>query len=178
MKLFKYLWYYRFFIDCCCIKCNCVISTTLNSSINTITESSFEKINPFFLYGVISWYISANPIFLNPRTFSVRNTRAVPESQILCLWHVNSQFWNITKNIWYLILHNVLWFNLFVTSKNETTNSPIHKFKVLQKRPDSLLNPLFNCVLFLISYFKKKFKRCFSIFKALKDILQHFKFVN
>ena len=23
-------------------------------------------------------------------------------------------------------------FNLFVTSKNETTNSPIHKFKVLQ----------------------------------------------
>ena len=36
--------------------------------------------------------------------------------------------------------------NLFVTSKNETTNSPIHEFK----EPESLLNPLFNGVLFLI----------------------------
>ena len=25
------------------------------------------------------------------------------------------------------------WYNLFVTSKNETTNSPIHEFKVLHK---------------------------------------------
>ena len=33
-------------------------------------------------------------------------------------------------------------------------------------------------VSFLIYYFKKHFKPCFFISKALKDILQHFKFVN
>ena len=32
--------------------------------------------------------------------------------------------------------------------------------------------------LFLIYYFKKHFKSCLFILKALKDILQHFKFVN
>jgi phosphatidylglycerophosphate synthase len=35
-----------------------------------------------------------------------------------------------------------------------------------------------NGVLFLVYYFKKHFKACFFILKALKDILQHFKFVN
>ena len=41
-----------------------------------------------------------------------------------------------------------------------------------------LLKALFNGVFFLIYYFKKHFKPCFFILKALKDILQHFKFVN
>ena len=44
--------------------------------------------------------------------------------------------------------------------------------------PESFLKPVFNGVLFLISYFKKHFKPCFFILKALKDILQHIKFVN
>ena len=65
-------------------------------------------------------------------------------------------------------------YNLFMTSKNETKNSPIHEYKVLQARPESLLIPLFNGVFFLIYHFKKHFKPCLSIFKALKDILQHF----
>ena len=46
-------------------------------------------------------------------------------------------------------------YNLFMTSKNETKNSPIHEYKVLQARPESLLIPLFNGVFFLIYYFKK-----------------------
>ena len=37
-------------------------------------------------------------------------------------------------------------YNLFVTSKNETTNSPIHKFKVLHKGQRAYKNP------FLIVY--------------------------
>ena len=41
-----------------------------------------------------------------------------------------------------------------ITSKNKTTNLLIHEFKVLHK-VQSLLNPLFNCVLFLICCFKK-----------------------
>ena len=43
-------------------------------------------------------------------------------------------------------------FNLFVTSKNETTNSPIHEFEVCtRKRPESLLKPLF-CGTYIIYY--------------------------
>ena len=60
-----------------------------------------------------------------------------------------------------------------VTSKNETKNSPIHEF-----RPESFLKPLFNGVLFLIYYFKKHSQPCLFIWKALKDILQHFELVN
>ena len=50
------------------------------------------------------------------------------------------------------LIHYIFWLlgfranNLFVTSKNVTTNSPIHEFKVL---PESLLKPLFYGVLFL-----------------------------
>ena len=62
--------------------------------------------------------------------------------------------------------------NLFVTSKNETMNSPIHEFKVLHKG-QRLLNPLFK-VSFII--LKSILSLCLK--KALKDILQHFKFVN
>ena len=40
------------------------------------------------------------------------------------------------------------------------------------------LKPLFIGVLFLNYYFKKHFRPCFFILKALKDILKHFKFVN
>ena len=36
----------------------------------------------------------------------------------------------------------------------------------------------FNGVLFPIYYFKKHFRPCFFILKALKDILKHFEFVN
>ena len=62
-------------------------------------------------------------------------------------------------------------------SKNETPNSPIHEFSA-KLRPENLLKPLFNGVLFLNDYFNKHFKPSFFISKALKDILQHFRFVN
>ena len=45
-----------------------------------------------------------------------------------------------------------------MTSKNKTTNSPIHKMVYY----------------FLSITLKKHFKSCFFILKALKDILQHF----
>ena len=51
---------------------------------------------------------------------------------------------------------------LFVTSKRETSNSPIHEFRVLH-RDQSLLKPLFNGLLFLVLYLKKHFKPCFFI---------------
>ena len=51
-------------------------------------------------------------------------------------------------------------YNLFVKSKNEFSNSPIHEFKVLHKS-QSLLKPLFNGVLVLSYYFKKHFQPCF-----------------
>ena len=68
-------------------------------------------------------------------------------------------------------------FNLFVTSKNEITNSPIHEFKVLHKGQRAFYS-LSIIVYYFLSYFKKHFKPCFFILKALKDPLQHFKFVN
>ena len=66
--------------------------------------------------------------------------------------------------------------SLYVTSRKETINSPINRFKVCTvKMPASLSKHL---VLYLIHYFKKHFKPCFFILKAFKDILQHFEFVN
>ena len=62
--------------------------------------------------------------------------------------------------------------------KNESTNSPIHEFKVLHKCQRAFLNPLFKDLLFIIHYFKKHSKSSFFILKASKDILQLFKFVN
>ena len=40
--------------------------------------------------------------------------------------------------------------NLFMTSKNEYSNSPIHEFKVLLKSQRAFIKPLFNGVLLLI----------------------------
>ena len=51
--------------------------------------------------------------------------------------------------------------NLFVTSKNETTISPIHEFKVLPV-PDSHLNLLFNGVYFLFITLKNILSLAFS----------------
>ena len=67
-------------------------------------------------------------------------------------------------------------YNLFVTSKKR--NHQFTDFKKCCKRPECLIKPLFNGVLFLIYYFNNHFKPCFFLLKALKDILQHFKFVN
>ena len=61
--------------------------------------------------------------------------------------------------------------NLFVTSKNETTNSPIHEFKeslfaFLKGSLKAYKTPLFygahHGVLFLICYFKKHLRLAFS----------------
>ena len=60
-------------------------------------------------------------------------------------------------------------------NKKETTNSLIQS---TAKISASLLKPLCNDILFLIHYFKKHFRPCFFILKALKDLLKHFKFVN
>ena len=54
-------------------------------------------------------------------------------------------------------------YNLFVTSKNEFSNSPILQFTNLKcciKAKEPFKTP-FNGVLVLIYYFKKHFKRCF-----------------
>jgi hypothetical protein len=40
-------------------------------------------------------------------------------------------------------------FNLFVTSKNETTNSPIHKFKVLHTGQRAFQSPFLMAYYFL-----------------------------
>ena len=54
--------------------------------------------------------------------------------------------------------------NLFVTSKNETTNSPIDQFTNLKSciKAREPFYPLFNDVLFIT--LKKHFKSCFLIF--------------
>ena len=93
-------------------------------------------------------------------------------NSLLANMHLSSKMGCVTCiiNVWEII-------NLFVTSKNETTNSPIHQFTSLKWRPESLLKPLFDGVLFLVYYFKKHFEPCFFILQALKDILQHCKFV-
>ena len=60
--------------------------------------------------------------------------------------------------------------NLFMTSKNETTNSPNHEFKVLNK------GQILNDVLFLIYYFKK-----LTLLFHFRGIKRHFaalQFVN
>ena len=57
--------------------------------------------------------------------------------------------------------------NLFMTSKNETTNSPIHEFKVLQN--------VLKCFL------KEKIRNNTTLKRVLKDSLafmQYFKFLN
>ena len=65
-------------------------------------------------------------------------------------------------------------YNLRHQKKNpETTNSPIRS---AAKRPESLLKHISWCVT-TIYYFNKHLKPCFFILKALKDIMQHFKFV-
>ena len=61
-----------------------------------------------------------------------------------------------------------LLFNLFVTSNNETTNSPVHQFmnlKCCTKAREPFKIP-FNGVLFLIYYFKQHFKPCFFTLKT------------
>ena len=67
-------------------------------------------------------------------------------------------------------------YNLFVTSKNKTMNSPIHQLCCIKAR--KLLKLLVNGVLFHIYYIKRHSKPCLFILKALKDILRHFKLVN
>ena len=56
----------------------------------------------------------------------------------------------------------------------------IHQFTNLKccKKAREPFKTLFNGILFLIYYFKKHFQRYFFILKALKDILQHFEFMN
>ena len=61
-----------------------------------------------------------------------------------------------------------------MASKNETTNSPVHEFKVLHTGQRAFENPFLMVYYFLFITSKT--------FQALpfhfKDILQHFKFVN
>ena len=66
--------------------------------------------------------------------------------------------------------------------QSEINKTPVrnHEFTNSKccKKAREPFKTLFNGVLFLIYYFKKHFQSCFFILKALKDILQHFKFVN
>ena len=59
-------------------------------------------------------------------------------------------------------------YNLFVTSKNEFSNSRILSAAY---KPKSLLEPIFNGVLVLIYYFKKHFKPRFLILKTFCSTL-------
>ena len=57
--------------------------------------------------------------------------------------------------------------NLFVTSKNKTTNSPIHEFKVLQKDQRAFQNPSLMVYYFLFIT-SKTFKALHFCFKGIK----------
>ena len=52
--------------------------------------------------------------------------------------------------------------NLFVTSKNETTNSPIHKFKKLHKGQRAFLNPFLMVFYFIFITLKNILSLAFS----------------
>jgi len=52
--------------------------------------------------------------------------------------------------------------NLFVTSKNETTNSPIHEFKVLHKGQSSFQNPFLKVYYYLFINLKPILSLAFS----------------
>ena len=56
--------------------------------------------------------------------------------------------------------------NLFVTLKNETTNSPIHEFKLLHK--GQITQTVYY---FLFLTLKKHFKPCFFILKTFCSTL-------
>ena len=72
----------------------------------------------------------------------------------------------------YLILLTCLW--------HQNTKPRILQFTNLKccMKAREPFKPGYNGALFLFYYFKKYFKPCFFILKALEDILQHFKFVN
>ena len=62
-------------------------------------------------------------------------------------------------------------FLLFVTSKNQITNSPINEFKVLHTGQRAFENPYLMEYYFLFITLKERyFKACFFILKALTDI--------
>ena len=62
---------------------------------------------------------------------------------------------------------SVSWFNNITFSWHQKMKPPIHQFKLLHK-DQSLLQPLFNGVLFLIHYFRNISSLVFSFLKALK----------
>lgn len=64
------------------------------------------------------------------------------------------------------------------TSKKQNTKPQIHQFKVLQKRPESLSKHLLTVCYYLFITLTNILSLAFSFKKALKDIMQHFKFKN
>ena len=60
-------------------------------------------------------------------------------------------------------------YNVFVTSKNKTTNLPIHEYNVLH---------FFMVYYFLLIILRDILSIAFSFLNALKYILQYFRFVN
>ena len=75
-------------------------------------------------------------------------------------------------------------------STNRNNNKPVHDIKKTKPRIHQFTNSkcykktrepfktLFNGLLFIMYYLKIHFQPCLFILKALKDILQHFKFVK
>ena len=59
-------------------------------------------------------------------------------------------------------------FNLFVTSKNETTNSPIHKFKLLHKARGSFKRSCISAEWFALGYIVSR-SRTFNLFVTSKN---------
>ena len=75
-------------------------------------------------------------------------------------------WWNFSRNT-QTFFEEFRSFDLFVTSKNEITNPPIHKLKCCMKTRKPFKTP-FNGASFLIYYIKKHFKPCFFHFKGFK----------
>ena len=103
-----------------------------------------------------TWFLTFNSI-ATERWKSLGRSNPYPMNQKLTRWRPKTCSWHQKK-----------------------TKPPIHRFTNLKccEKAREPFKPLFNGVLFLIYYFKKHFQPCIFIWKALKNILQHFKFVN
>ena len=78
--------------------------------------------------------------------------------------------WSVVKSSYMLNKYQfALIYNVFVTSKNKTTNLPIHEYNVLH---------FFMVYYFLLIILRDILSIAFSFLNALKYILQYFRFVN
>ena len=92
-----------------------------------------------------------------------------------CKWFWN---WRFEKILYFSSVFCKRYITCSWHQKNETLYSPIHEFKVLHKDQRAFWNPFLMMYYFFFITLKDISSLDFFILKALKDILQHFKFVN